>query len=161
MKYFRLPLFIALVMSLLGLGWGCVKNEICLPSNNILSVEIYEITSDTTVAISSIDSLTLYIVGREDSILYNNSKKVETIEIPLSDSAVFLKIVAQINAATDTIYLNYTPFSVFRSTECGVVNRYQINEVMSTTNNLKAIYLQNKEINENEAINLSFFVDLE
>lgn len=161
MKYPRLLIFAALLLSLFGPGWGCVKNEICLPSNNILSVNIYEITSDTTVAAGSIDSLTLYIVGREDSILYNNSKDVDAILIPLSDSAVFLKIVAQINATTDTIYLNYKPFSVFRSTECGVVNRYLIGEILFTNNNLKAIYLQNKEINENEAVNLSFFVDLE
>lgn len=131
-----------------------------MPANNLLQIDFYKIESDTTKIETTVDSLTMIIVGREDSILYDNSKAVTSISIPLSDSLNFLKIILKINDAVDTLYLDYRPYSVFRSTECGVINRYEFLKMDITKNRIIGFSKENENIDENEAVNLFMYVDL-
>ena len=150
-----------LVISGLILFSGCIKNETCLSANNLLITEVYAIETDTTIIAANIDSLTLFIVGKEDSVLYDDVRNINAFDIPLSDLHEELKIVARINDGVDTIYLKYRPYSVFRSTECGVINRYEIQEMSYTTNKIRALYIENYNIDENEAVNVFLLVDAE
>lgn len=153
-----------LVIFIIGLSSSCVKNETCLSANNLLFADFYTIVidpveSDTSIVKVDVDTLYMEIVGREDSILYNNLN-VSGISIPLADTLDFLKIVIEINHVVDTLYLDYKPYSVFRSTECGVINRYEITDLRFTNNKIKSIYLENNTIDESEAVNLYMVVDL-
>lgn len=156
-----------LVISVLYFFSGCIKNETCLSANNLLMTEVYSIEIDTTLeqdttfVATSIETFTLFIVGREDSILYDQAQNIKAFSIPLSDVDEDLKIVAKINDGIDTIYLKYRPYSVFRSTECGVINRYEIQEMTFTTNKILDLYIENKDIDENEAVNVYLLVDAE
>ncbi len=131
-----------------------------MPANNLLLTEFYEYDLDGLEVEVAVDSFSMIIVGREDSILYNNSKEVKSFTIPLSDSLDFLKVVLKINDGVDTMYLNYLPYSVFRSTECGVINRYEIVDDSTTENKITKRSNVNKIIDETEAVNLKMFVDL-
>ena len=150
-----------LLLILTGLLYsGCVKNETCLPASNLLLIDFYTQENDSTKIELSVDSISMFIIGREDSVLYDNAKGVKSISIPLSDSLNFMTVVIKINDAIDTIYLGYRPYSVFRSTECGVINRYETWLPEFTKNRIEKIELKNKDIDENEAVNLFMFLDL-
>lgn len=158
-KKLTYPLLFILFASLLYSG--CVKNETCLPANNILYADFYDyLESDTVDVATTVDSLSLYIIGREDSVLYDNQKGLGSVSIPLSDDLTAMTVVIKINDAVDTLYINYRPYSVFRSTECGVINRYETWLPEFTKNRINEIKLKNKTIDENEAVNLFMYVDL-
>jgi len=148
------------VIFIIGGYSSCVKNETCLSANNLLMADFYTLESDTSIIPNKVDTLSMYIVGREDSILYDNNLNVESISIPMADTLAKMKIVITINHIVDTMYLDYKPYSVFRSTECGVINRYEIQDLRFTTNKIQAIYLENTIIDESEAVNLYMLVDL-
>lgn len=131
-----------------------------MPSNNLLLTEFYQLDIEGLPVEVTVDSLTVFILGREDSVLYNNSKAVENFSIPMSDSLSFIQVVIKINDAVDTLSINYNPYSVFRSTECGVINRYNIVDTLYTKNRIKKITIANRNIDENEAVNLKMLLDL-
>jgi len=140
---------------------GCVKNETCISSNNNLSVSFYKAEPDSTYSEITVDSLTVYYEGYEDSLIYSNNTAVNSMLLPLSDTAKLLTVVMHINDETDKMRIFYKPFFVFRSTECGVINRYRIDAVQSTGNRIDSIWRVNNEVNESEEVNLYMFVDLD
>lgn len=148
------------VIFIIGGYSSCVKNETCLSANNLLIADFYTVDSDTTILENEVDTLSMYIVGRKDSMLYDNNLSVGSISIPMADTLAKMKIVITINHIVDTLYLDYKPYSVFRSTECGVINRYEILDLRFTNNKIKEIYLNNKSIDESEAVNLYMLVDI-
>lgn len=150
-----------LVPLLLLFSSSCVKNETCVSSNNNLRIGLYKVETDTTFTAATLDSLTVYFEGLEDSLVYNNEAGVSSIEIPLSDTTENLTIVLKINDGVDYMQLNYKPYFVFRSTECGVINRYEIDDVRCTGNKVRALYLENIDIDESEAVNLFMVVDID
>lgn len=127
-------------------------------------IDLYELNidgADTTATLTSFDSLTLYFEGREDSLIYDNAKSVESIDIPLSDTAENLKIIIKINDGYDIINLEYKSYFVFRSTECGVIYRYEILNSSYSSDKIVGILIENTDVDENEAVNLNLFVNLE
>lgn len=140
---------------------SCVKNETCISSNNNLIVNFYKIDTDTTYSEISVDSLTVYYEGNEDSLVYSNNRALSSMLLPLSDTAHLLTVVMHINDGTDKMRIYYEPFFVFRSTECGVINRYRIDSIQSTGNKIDALWIENNEVNESEEVNLYMFLDLD
>lgn len=153
-------LFIILPI-LVILNASCVKNETCISSNNNLIIEFYKIETDTTYSAVTVDSLTVYYQGFEDSLVYDRAKGLSSMELPLSDTSEVLNVILEINDGTDFMRIFYTPFFVFRSTECGVINRYQIDSIYCTGNQIDALWRENSEVNESEAVNLFMFVDVD
>jgi len=148
---------------LLIINAGCVKNVTCISSNDKLRIELYNIQSDTIWKPITLDSLTLYFLGHEDSLVYDRKTGVKVIEIPLSDTADRLTIVMKINDGIDIMRLDYRAYFVFRSTECGVINRYEISRdsLRCTGNKVEKLYLENNIVDESEAVNLLMAVDVD
>jgi len=78
-----------------------VKNETCVSSNNDLIIDLYKFESDTTFTKIKVDSLTVYFEGYEDSLVYDNAKGIESINLPLSDTSEQLNVIMKINDGTD------------------------------------------------------------
>ena len=135
---------------------SCIKNESCLPANNLLKTEIYIVNAEGEIVKLKVNDLSLHIIGREDS-LYAHAKKIGEFYIPMADSATELNMVLNLNGAVDTIWLQYKPFEGFRSTNCGVINRYEIINVDYTHNNIRQIITINKLIDESENTNFYLF----
>ena len=133
---------------------SCIKNEVCAPANNLVITDLYSVDSHGELVITKIDSLTMFIVGREDSLVYDNVKNSSQFSIPLADTLSHLKVVLKLNDAVDTVWLDYRSFPVFRSTECGVINRYEIKEIDSTKNKIWGLYIDNNQVDETKQINL-------
>lgn len=158
-KKLTYPLLLLVLASLFYSG--CVKNETCLPANNFLYADFYYSESDTVDVATTVDSLSLYIIGREDSVLYDNEKDLGSVSIPLSDDLTEITVVIKINDAVDTLYIKYNPYSVFRSTECGVINRYEIADPEFTDNRIIKITNDNNTVDETEAVNFLMYLDLD
>ena len=133
---------------------GCIKNEICKQANNILDAQLLSLDQTSTLVPTKIDSVTMFFIGEENDTVYNNSKNVSNIHIPLADTTGFLKVVLKLNDGIDTLWIDYRPYEVFRSTECGVINRYEINEIRYTKNKVWNLYLDNNQVNESEEVNI-------
>lgn len=133
---------------------GCIKNEICKQANNILDAQLLSLDQASTLVPTKIDSVTMFFVGDENDTVYNNSKNISNIHIPLADTTDFLKVVLKLNDGIDTLWIDYRPYEVFRSTECGVINRYEINEIRYTKNKVWALYLDNNQVDESEEVNI-------
>lgn len=161
----RMNSYLKYLLLILPILWvfnsSCVKNETCVSSNNKLRIDLYKAETDSTFSVATLDSLTLYFIGNEDSLVYNNEYGISSIEIPLSDTTENLSIVLQINDGVDFMELDYKPYFVFRSTECGVINRYEIEDVRCTGNKVSLLYLENIDIDESEAVNLFMVVDID
>ena len=136
---------------------SCVKNESCLSANNLLVTDFYTVNQDSEIVKYNIDSLTMYIIGREDTILYDNEKNLGSFNIPMADTAQQLKILLTLNSVHDTIWVDYRPYEVFRSTHCGVINRYEIKNVTYTKNSIWQIYMNNNQIDESKNTNFFMF----
>jgi len=157
----KLTYLILFIVFILGISSGCVKNETCLSANNLMKAKFFRVESDTTITEATVDTFSMYIVGREDSVLYLNNLKLDSIGVPMADTLHHLKIVIEINHVVDTLYLDYKPYPVFRSTECGVINRYEIQNLSHTSHKIIDINLKNKIIDESEAVNLRMLVDVD
>lgn len=126
-----------------------------MSANNLLKTELYSVDDNQDIVVTKIDSLNLFInTNGNDSILYYKTKKISEFYIPLSDSASQFKIILQLNQFSDTILIDYKPYSVFRSTECGVINRYEIQNIQNTQNKIWGIFLNNSQVDETEATNI-------
>ncbi|NOR86976.1 MAG: hypothetical protein GQ527_05155 [Bacteroidales bacterium] len=148
-KYISLLAFFTLMMFS-----SCIKNETCLSANNLLKTETYIVNDEGELVITAMDSMSLFILGREDTMLYNNVKDKSTFSIPLSDTAEQIIAVLNINEGTDTIWINYKPYPVFRSTECGVINRYEIFELNYTQNKVWGMAILDNQVDEREETNI-------
>ena len=136
---------------------SCVKNESCLSANNLLKTEIYTVNNQGDVVLYKMDSLSMTIIGREDSVLYQNAKSLSEFYIPLSDTLDVVRAILHLNTGTDTIAINYRPYAVFRSTQCGVINRYEIQGIDYTKDGIWGIYIDNNQVDESEETNLLLF----
>ena len=145
-----------IIVIFIAITSSCIKNESCLPANNLLTSQIYTVDDQSEIVEYKIDSMSLYIMGRPDT-LYNNVEKVGQFTIPLSDSSNHLTILLNLNDKQDTIWIDYIPFSVFRSTSCGIINRYEITNLNYTKNGIWYLYNQNNLIDENKGVNFYFF----
>lgn len=153
-------LFIILPV-LVVLNSACVKNETCVSSNNNLIIDLYKFETDTTFSVVTLDSLTVYFEGYEDSLVYDKAAGISSMNLPLSDTSTYLSIIMKINDGTDIMQVYYDPYFVFRSTECGVINRYEIDSIRCTGNKVRLLYLEDRDIDESETVNLFMVVDVD
>ena len=151
-KHITFLFFTLLIM----ISASCIKNEICIPANSLMKTEFYTVNDQGDRVKYEMDSLNVFITGRDDT-LYYKAKGLDEFLIPLSDSATQLIIVVNLNDGQDTIWLDYRPYSVFRSTECGVINRYEIQNLNFTKHSIWEIGLLNNTIDENKETNLYMF----
>jgi len=148
--------FFSLLMSLLALS-SCIKDETCLSSNSLLITDFYTVNQNSEIVKYKMDSMSMYIIGREDSILYDNVKNIGSFNIPMADTLQQLKILLTLNNVQDTIWVDYRPYEVFRSINCGVVNRFEIKNVDYSINSIWQIYMNNNQIDESKSTNLFLF----
>jgi hypothetical protein len=125
-----------------------------------MRIEIWSVDSDTIFNKVTLDSLTLYFEGKENELVYDNQSGVSIIEIPLADTTENLKLILRINdGMNDELRVNYKPYFVFRSTECGVINRYEIIEIEPTNNEIRYIETKNEIVDESKSVNLRMVID--
>lgn len=94
----------------------------------------------------NIDSLWLGGVGI-DSLLYNNSKSVNSVKIPLNPFEPESRFRLVLNMVADTITIKHTNINHFISMECGYIRVYNINEVIATNHFIDSISVIHPTVN--------------
>ena len=116
---------------------------------------------DGTDTAKSPDTLTIYGIGREESLLYNKSVKPAFVLLPLDASKESCSFVFIINSVVDTITLNYITYPHLVSKECGYAYFHKLqdpDELTSLTHNkIKGITIKDPSVVIPTAENLRIF----
>lgn len=113
-----LPLTICLIQLLLA---GCQQDVVCEDVTSVLfRAGFYSIDDNGQESVISIDSLTVYGVGKPDNLIYNNQQNVSRIELPVHpamDSTGY--VLTFPDGLSDTLWIAYQRNLNLISVECG------------------------------------------
>jgi hypothetical protein len=108
--------------------WSCLNEELCEDISDVpIRVGFYKV-EDNVIRAHSIDSITVYGLGR-DSVIYNNNKSIQRVELPLdpgNDSCGFVFVFPEIN---DTVWFHYMRKPNLISLDCGFVTFYELEKI--------------------------------
>jgi len=112
-------------------------------------------TSNTyTTSSLSIDSITIQGIDTMgvlvDSILYNNTKKVSKLYLPLSKFVHVSKFAVTFNKTIDTVSILHSNSNMYLSLECGCLKVHTIDTVLTTNH-----FIDSVKINNHNVININ------
>lgn len=123
---------------------SCQNEEVCEEAaSSPLRMAFYVpgATAGTTRAFI-VDSLTVYGVGRPDSLIYNNSKGIKSIEVPVNPNSArtgFVLVFPGNN--TDTVWVESRFHLRFISANCGFAVQPEIERVTHTTRRINSLQI--------------------
>jgi hypothetical protein len=110
-----------------------------------------QIPGEYSIKALTIDSISVQGEGN-DTVFYNNSKKLSSINLPLKKFDTQSVFEIRFNNVTDNVTVNYTnsePY--FLSLECGCEILPVIESITSTHNFIDSIEIVNREIRLNSS----------
>lgn len=151
---------------------SCIVDEQCRQNKNVaLYAGFYHVVKNQTTGIVTkstlnIDSLTVrglkfdsinakYVLV--DSILYDKSKLINRIDIPLHKFVNISKYEVTFNTKVDTITVSHTNSDEYLSLECGCLKVHTIDSVKSTNHFIDSIRITNNNVNTNNAENIRIY----
>lgn len=144
--------FIYTIIPLLIATVSCYTDDTCRQSRTVLSGMGFYLetkhaqTNLPVVSALSIDSLWINGVG-VDSLLYNNSKSIGSVKLPLNLFAGESRFRVVFNTIADTITIRHTNANHFISMECGYVRTHRIDTAFSTNHFIDSVVVTNKTVN--------------
>ncbi len=139
---YGLILILTLITNVLS---SCDSSEICR-ENTETPLRIGFYNKDDFSATAVVDSITVYGLGREDSIIYDNAKNVTRVELPLSNSKDTTSFVLVFPQNQDTITIIYSRKITLLSVGCGFTTFYTLSETQSTENEIFNSAIQNSNV---------------
>lgn len=142
-----------LIIVLIAACSGCITESCDHPGESMAVITLYETDNNETTVI---DSLTIYGVGMDDLLIYDNSKtgKIELPLNPASDCADYVIVNGLIH---DTLKITYTATHHYISKACGYSFLYTIGNVSYTKNRIDTILIINNSVNPSDEENLRTF----
>ena len=167
MKKFINILFISVLLFTVS----CIKDEECRKNRYVnMEIGLYHVTYNAATqayvkSTLSIDSLTLRGInvdnsGNEslvDSILYNNTKSVNRLVLPLNKIKEQSKYLVQFNQVIDTITVFHKNIDYYLSLECGCIKTFSIDTVLTTNNFIDSVRIINHNVDNNNAEHLQIY----
>ena len=137
-------------LSSLLMLFSCQNDELCEEAtSNPLRLGFYlPAVTDGGPTPYTVDSLTVYGEGRIDSLIYNNTKNVRSIEVPLNPAEGTTAFVLVFPGnLTDTIWINYNSTLNFVSAECGFTMYHEILGASHTNYRISTIQQSQNQVN--------------
>lgn len=132
-----------------------IKND-CDSTESLVKIGFYVKEDESETSVTK-DSVSVFGVGREDSLLYE-LESLNVVLIPLSPMSESSAFVFEIGSFIDTITFFYQTKTRFESVECGFIVDFSIDNVYYTENAIDTVMRINKEIkNENDENYRIFF----
>lgn len=142
---------------------SCTASEECREDKDVyMKMGFYTKTLNTKTALYvntalAIDSLWVNGLG-VDSFLFENSKKINSINVPLKKLSTQTDFIVRFNQKTDTISVFYQNNDrYFISLECGCVIAHSIDEVTSTKHFIDSISVINRDITPTDAEHIQIY----
>ncbi|MBS4013739.1 MAG: hypothetical protein KGZ97_08265 [Bacteroidetes bacterium] len=124
---------------------SCDSSEICRENTETpLRVGFYN--KDDFSATAIVDSITVYGLGREDSLIYDNAKNVTRVELPLNNAKDTTSFVLIFPQNQDTITIIYSRKITLLSVGCGFTTFYTLSKAQSTKNEIFNSDIQNSNV---------------
>ena len=144
--------------------FSCGNDEECRKDNFVrLYAGFYTIKTDTITGVSaesklSVDSITIKGVN-VDSLLYNNSKKLNAVQLQLNKLKAQSDFVFVFNNVIDTVKFSYSSEETYLSFECGTLTPFTLDALNSkhTTNYIDSIIITSPEVNTADVENIKIY----
>lgn len=145
-----------------------VSDEVCRKEKNArLKVGFYTAvfnssTGKYTSSSLTIDSLTVNGIDSlgniVDSILYNNSKNLSVIKLPLNKFSNESKFIIRFNdSIQDTLTVFHTNYDQYLSFECGIIRNHLIDTVLITNHFVDSVKIEEHNVSTIDAEHLQIF----
>ncbi len=148
------------ILLLLFFAMACVEDEVCeeVTANPLrMGFYLFQNGQDETGAV--IDSLSLYGLGRQDSLIYNNRRGVSRVEVPLDPSADACGFVLVFPAGTtDTLFIHYDREPHLVSVECGFIMHYVIRELSFSQSVIQQVVVHDDQVIKNPDEHLKIYL---
>ena len=131
---------------------SCRRDCEFVPVSNA-GVGFYTISNNQEVT-KSFDSIYVYPVNMEGSVMYNWSKNVNSVRLPLSPHEDFSGFIFILNDIRDTVQFFYKRQLYFVSEECGFSVNFSIDSLIFTTNQIDSVIITQPKV---QAINEEHF----
>lgn len=151
-----------LFLSLLSFLVACEPDTVCRQESNVVAgVSLQGVTTDSlgqVVSWTSADSITIQGV-MNDSVLYDNSKSVGTVYLPLRPTQTITQYLFTFHAQTDTLYIQHTNDQRYISMACGCFIFHTIDSVWTSSEQIDA-QIVNSTVENYKQENISLFYHL-
>lgn len=140
------------------LFFSCESEESCEQSTiSALNAGFYSIVDSLPESIT-IDNFSVFGVGREDSLLFNQANSVSSFVLPLSPSCDTTKFVLTVGTETDTITFMYSRELHLLSMECGFTTYFYIEKTENTFNVIDSISVVKKNVTTGDDENIQICI---
>ena len=150
------------LLVLIGLIPSCGYDEECRKDKTVkLGVGFYSKifspkTQNDSVIVLKIDSIT--VIGLDnDSVLYNNTKNISSIKLPLKISANQSDFIFRINNITDTVTFLHENYDFYLSFDCGCVKSHSVEAIVNTNHYIRKISIYEPNVNTTNAEHIQIF----
>ena len=151
---------LAVLLLMLVLSMGCVEDEVCEEvTANPLRMGFYLLQDGQEESQAVIDSLSLYGVGRQDSMIYDNRRGVSRVEVPLdptADACAFVLVFP--GGVTDTLFVHYDRVIHMVSVECGFVMHYMLQELSFGQSVIQQVVVHDDQVIQNPDEHLKIYI---
>ncbi len=152
MKY-KGSLYPAIITILILTLSQCAPLPCTLETDATLKASFFSTGTGTAVAA---DSVTLFGIGRDTSIIYNKAKSLRSISFPLNSGSDSCSFYIKLNTLTDTITFYYTNYTHLVSKECGYTFYHTLDSIKHTRT-VHDYNIMNRDITTINAENIRIF----
>jgi Family of unknown function (DUF6452) len=114
-----------------------------------------------TISTLSIDSLSIQGIDTTgmliDSIIYNNSKKISKLYLPLNKFVAVSKFKVTFNKTIDTVTIAHTNSDMYLSLECGCLKVHSIDTVLTTKHFIDSVSIKIHNVNNINAEHIQIY----
>lgn len=142
-------LLFVLTISSCNTDEGCRKDKYVKLQLGIYHVTYNNTTNSRTAVYLNIDSITVKGIGI-DSVLYNNTKKINSVTLPLNKAGstnIISAFEIAFNNITDTITIIHNNQSQYLSLECGSIVTHKIDTVLTTNHFIDSVSISVHDVN--------------
>ena len=149
-------IFLLLVI-IIPLLFSCKESSCDLNTSSQLQIGFYTLRKVSSLP-DTLDTLSIYGIGKEGHLLYKDSSVVSSFFLPLSmnrDSSSF--VINSKGKTLDTLSVNYTRHLQLISKECGFATIFEITKVNVSKHFFDSLSVTNTTVSTNYAENIRIF----
>lgn len=120
-----------------------------------MGVGLYTKTLNTTTSAYTVTSLSIDSINIQgldtmgvlvDSLLYNKTKKISKLYLPLNKFVPVSRFVVTFNKTIDTVSILHSNSNMYLSLECGCLKVHTIDTVITTNHFIDSVSIKNHNV---------------
>lgn len=148
----RLSNYIAFAATMLL--FACTSEACLEQTESYLKASLY---SYSTKRILAPDSLTVRGPGMDTTFIYNKSRKISLMKLPLRADSETTTFVVTINDISDTVAIRHTSYPHLISRECGYTWYHDIEPPSWSNNAIDSVWLRFDVVTNNDEENIRIY----